>query len=50
MVLREESVNEVDKGWRFFSDIDTDEFIYDPKNMTVYDFNTVVGFEPAVYR
>ncbi len=47
-ILREESVNEVDNGWKFFSDIDNDEFINDPKNMTVCDFNTVVGFEPAI--
>lgn len=47
-LFREESVNEVDNGWRFLSDIDTDEFINNPNNMTVCDFNTVVEIEPAV--
>ncbi|ERI10254.1 DUF2185 domain-containing protein [Aneurinibacillus aneurinilyticus] len=47
-LLREESVNDVDNGWRFFSDIDNDEFINNPKNMTICDFNTVAEIEPAV--
>ena len=25
--VREESVNDVDNGWRFFSDIDTEEYL-----------------------
>lgn len=48
-LFREESVdNKVDNGWRFLSDIDDDEFINDPKNLAVCDFNTVANIEPAI--
>lgn len=29
--FREESVNNIDNGWRFLSEIDTDEFLADSK-------------------
>lgn len=48
-LVREESIDvKVDNGWRFFSDIDDDEFLNDPKNMIVCDFNTVANIEPAI--
>lgn len=46
--VREESINSVDNGWRFLSDIDTDEYLSDPNNMTICDFNTVASIEPAI--
>lgn len=46
--FREESVNPVDNGWRFLSEIDDDSYINDPANMTVRDFNAVAEVEPAV--
>lgn len=48
-LFREESVDDkVDNGWRFFSDIDDDDFINNPDNLVVCDFNTVANIEPAV--
>ena len=46
--VRERSVNEVDNGWRFFADIDTDEILSDSSNLSIWDFNTVAEIEPAV--
>lgn len=46
--VREESMNKVDNGWRFFSDIDTDEYLAKADNMCVCDFNTVANIEPAI--
>ncbi len=46
--VRDASVNEVDTGWRFFSDIDTEEFLSDHKNMSVCKYETVIDIEPAV--
>lgn len=46
--IREDSVNPVDNGWRFLSDIDTDEFLNDASNMSVCDFNTIAELEPAI--
>lgn len=45
--FREEPINNEDNGWKFLSDIDTDDFINDPNNMTIYKFS-VIQFEPAI--
>ena len=36
-----------DSGWRVLSDRDTAEYLDDPKNMTVVDFNELCNLEPA---
>lgn len=46
--FREPPANSVDNGWRFLSRIDDEEYINDPANLTVYDFNSVIEAEPAV--
>lgn len=46
--FREESVNELDNGWRFLSEIDTDEFLSESGNMAVCAWSTIVEIEPAV--
>lgn len=46
--IRENSVNEVDNGWRFLSDIDTDEYLSKADNMSICDFNSVANIEPAI--
>lgn len=47
-LVREESVDEVDNGWRFFADIDDSEYVNNPENLVVCDFNTVAEIEPAI--
>ena len=44
----EESVNDIDNGWRFLSEIDTDEFLADSKNMRICDWGTIIEIEPAI--
>lgn len=46
--VREEPMNDQDNGWRFFSDIDTDQYLSNPDNMCICDFNTVAKIEPAI--
>ena len=46
--VRDESLNPVDNGWRFLSDIDTEDLLRDPANMSIWSFNTVAEIEPAV--
>lgn len=46
--IRESFLNELDNGWRFLSDIDTDDFLSNPANMVVCDWGTVVNIEPAI--
>lgn len=47
-LVREPQANPVDNGWRFFSDIDDEQFLSDPNNLQVVSFNTVADIEPAV--
>lgn len=47
--IKEESVNELDNGWRFLSDIDTDEFLSNTSNMLVCDWITILEIEPAIF-
>ena len=47
-ILAPESVNNIDNGWRFLSEIDTDEFLADSKNMVICDWGTIFEIEPAI--
>ena len=47
-ILRERSVNELDNGWRFLSEIDTEEYLSHAENMSICDWSTIVDIEPAV--
>lgn len=47
-MVREGSQREVDNGWRFFSVIDTDEYLADSSNWVVVGFNEVCAIEPAL--
>jgi hypothetical protein len=47
-LLRRESLNPSDNGWRIFSNIDTDEFLANPDNLAIVDFNAMIEMEPAL--
>ncbi|WP_227985545.1 DUF2185 domain-containing protein [Streptococcus ruminantium] len=47
-IFREERANELDNGWRFLSEIDTDEFLSNSSNMSVCDWDTIIDIEPAI--
>lgn len=44
---REAPLSPQDSGWRVLSDRDTDEYLSDPANMNVVDFNELCDIEPA---
>lgn len=46
--FRETPSNELDNGWRFLSDIDTEEFLSFAENMAVCAWETIINIEPAV--
>ena len=46
-MMRAVPVEIEDSGWRVLSDRDTAEYLDDPKNMTVVDFNELCNLEPA---
>jgi hypothetical protein len=37
-----------DSGWRFFSGTETDEFANDPRNVSIYDVNTIANYDPEI--
>lgn len=47
-ILREDSVDELDNGWRFLSEIDTEDYLSHAENMSICDWSTIVEIEPAV--
>ena len=47
-LFREEGANPADNGWRAIGDQDTQEYLNDPDNSIVVDFNTLATIEPAV--
>lgn len=47
-IFREDSVDELDNGWRFLSEIDTEEYLLRVENMSICDWSTIVEIEPAV--
>ena len=49
-LFREESANPADNGWRAIGDSDTQEYLDDPTNSVVVDFDRLVELEPAVLK
>lgn len=47
-LFREEGANPADCGWRAIGDTDTQEYIDNPNNLIIVDFNTLANIEPAV--
>ncbi len=47
-MYREEPDNKFDSGWRFFAGTETDEYANDPKNIEMYDVNTIANYDPAI--
>ncbi len=47
-LFREEGVNPNDTGWRLIGDTDTQEYLDNPSNSMVVDFNTAIQIEPAL--
>ncbi|MEL7570638.1 MAG: DUF2185 domain-containing protein [Eubacteriaceae bacterium] len=46
--VREESQREIDNGWRFLSEIDTEEYLNDIQNWCILPYEAVIEIEPAV--
>lgn len=46
-MMREAPQAPEDSGWRVFSEFDTQEYLDDPANTQVVDYNSVCAIEPA---
>lgn len=47
-MYREAPDNDIDSGWRFFSGTESQEYVDDPENTSVYDVNTIANYDPAI--
>ncbi len=47
-MFREKSAASADNGWRFFSHIDTPEFLENADNLKIITYNEVCAIEPAL--
>ena len=47
-LFREEPLNNIDTGWIAFGDSDNDDYVNNPKNLTVVDLNTLANIEPTI--
>jgi hypothetical protein len=41
-------VNTVDSGWRFFSGLESQEYIDEAGNWEIFDVNTIANYDPAI--
>lgn len=46
--IREEGARDVDNGWRFFSEFDTEEYLAEISNWSVVDFDSIVEIDPML--
>jgi hypothetical protein len=47
-MYRESPDNEIDSGWRFFSGLESQEYIDEPNNLAIYDVNTIANYDPEI--
>lgn len=44
-MYREAPDGELDSGWRFFSGEETQAYVDDPQNLSLYDVNTIANYD-----
>lgn len=47
-MYRDDPSDSVDSGWVFLSGDETDDYMKNPKNLHIYDVNTIANYEPAI--
>jgi hypothetical protein len=47
-MFRDEPDNERDSGWQFFSGTETDEYVDEEDNLSIYAVNTIANYDPAI--
>ena len=47
-MYRQESDDESDSGWEFFSGTETQEYVDDASNSAFYNVNTIANYDPAI--
>ncbi len=47
-MYREPPDEEIDSGWRFLAGFESDEYMDDPDNLSLYDVNTIANYDPDI--
>ncbi len=47
-MYRESPHNEMDSGWRFLSGEESDEYMSDTSNHSVFGVNTIANYDPSI--
>src|SRR5688572_18743669 len=47
-MYREPPDHATDSGWRFFSGRESDEYANDPRNIEIYDVNTIANYDQDI--
>ena len=45
---RNEPIDDMDSGWRFYSGKESQEYLDDAENSCMYNVNTIVNYDPAI--
>jgi hypothetical protein len=47
-MYREEPDNEIDSGWRFLAGTESEEYLNDSRNLSIWDVNTIANYDPDI--
>ncbi|MER9967687.1 DUF2185 domain-containing protein [Mesorhizobium sp. M0060] len=47
-LYRETPDGPIDSGWRFFSGDESDEYVNNPNNLSLFDVNTIANYDPLI--
>ncbi|ESU20217.1 hypothetical protein FSS13T_27460 [Flavobacterium saliperosum S13] len=47
-MYREESEEEIDSGWRFFSGTEDQDYVDNPNNTMIYNINTIANYDKTI--
>ncbi|SKD08435.1 hypothetical protein SAMN05660461_4322 [Chitinophaga ginsengisegetis] len=47
-MYREDPINEMDSGWRFFEGSETSDYLANSGNSGVYHVNTIANYDPTI--
>ncbi|MDY6994765.1 MAG: DUF2185 domain-containing protein [Pseudomonadota bacterium] len=48
--VREEPSHKTDSGWVFMSGLESQEYMDNAENMTIYDVNTIANYDPEIIK
>jgi len=47
-MYRDEPDNDIDSGWRFLSGMESQDYLDDPRNLEIYEINTIANYDQSI--